>query len=194
MIIGLTGQTGAGKSEVCKLLNNDKITVINCDLVARQITEKGSDALNELVLAFGEQILCKDKTLDRKKLASLAFKDKQSTQLLNKITHPYIINEIKAQIKNAKTEYTILDAPTLFESGADKLCDKTVAVIADENIRINRIIKRDNLLREDALLRLSAQMDQSFFVNNCDYIIKNDGDLSVLKNEVQSLLKNLGVN
>ncbi|MBQ9937315.1 MAG: dephospho-CoA kinase [Oscillospiraceae bacterium] len=194
MIIGLTGQTGAGKSEVCKLLNNDKITVINCDLLARKITEKGSEALNELVLAFGKQILCKDKTLDRKKLASLAFKDKQSTQLLNKITHPHIINEIKKQIINANTEYTILDAPTLFESGADKLCDKTVAVIADENIRINRIIKRDNLSREDALLRLSAQKGQSFFVNNCDYIIKNDGDLSALKNEVQSLLKNLGVN
>lgn len=194
MIVGLTGQTGAGKSEVCKLLNNDKITVINCDLVARQITEKGSDALNELVSAFGEQILCKDKTLNRKKLASLAFKDKESTVLLNQITHPHIINEIKAQIKNAKTEYTFLDAPTLFESGADKLCDKTVAVIADENIRINRIIKRDNLLREDALLRISAQKDQSFFVNNCDYVINNDGDLNALKNEVQILLKKLGVN
>ena len=193
MIIGLTGQTGSGKSTVCEILTQNGLFVIDCDKISREITAKGSPVLLKLAEKFGSDILCEDMSLNRKKLAEKAFSSKENTLLLNSITHPEITKLIEKKIKENLDKTIVLDAPTLFESGADKLCDKIVCVLADENIRVDRIIERDNITHEQALARISAQKDDSFFINNCDTVIYNNTGTEQLKNQIDSFLKDIGV-
>ena len=172
IIIGLTGPTGSGKSSVSKTAEALGFKVIDCDTVARKATEKGADGLKALTAAFGEDILFKDGTLNRRLLANKAFSSKEKTQLLNDTIFPFIIKLIKAEIKDG--DY-ILDAPTLFESGINDICKKTIAVLANTKIRKERIILRDNLTDEAADLRLKAGKGDDFYKQNADYVIYNDG-------------------
>ncbi len=193
MIIGLTGQTGAGKSTVCVFLSKMPFCIIDCDKVAREVTEKGSETLLKLADAFGKDIITKDGSLDRALLASRAFETPEQTQLLNSITHPAILDDIKAKIAASNCENIILDAPTLFESGADKLCDRIIAVLCDENKRKDRIISRDNLSLEQADLRLSRAKSNEFFAERADCVIYNDGTLDELFRNVTQALNQIGV-
>lgn len=193
MIIGLTGQTGAGKSTVCEFLRQMSFCVIDCDKVAREVTEKGSLLLSKLAAAFGNDIILADGSLNRRLLASLAFSSKDKTELLNKITHPEILSAIKQKIEGSSCEITVLDAPTLFESGADKLCDRIIAVLCDENKRKARIITRDNLSGEQADVRLSAAKSNEFFIERADAVIFNDGTLSELEINLKNALNQIGV-
>ncbi len=193
MIIGLTGQTGAGKSTVCDFLRQMSFCIIDCDKVAREVTEKGSPLLEKLAAAFGNDIISADGILDRRLLAARAFSSKEKTELLNKITHPEILNAIKTKIFASTREYIVLDAPTLFESGADKLCDRIIAVLCDENKRKDRIVARDNLSSEQADVRLSAAKCNEFFIEQADAVIFNDGTFSELEMNLKTALNQIGV-
>lgn len=175
-VVGLTGQTGAGKSTVSKIFSENGFCVIDADRIARIVAEKGSKCLDELADAFGADILNPDGTLDRKALAEIVFNDKSELSKLNAIIYPYILSEISGQIENTEG-FILLDAPTLFESGADKLCDIIISVTADSEIRKKRIIKRDKLTHEQAVSRMKSQLDESFFIEHSDYIIKNNNDI-----------------
>ena len=177
--IGLTGPTGAGKSSAAKLCESFCLNHIDCDKLARKAVEKGSDGLHALVKAFGNDILNPDETLNRKKLASIAFATKEKTQLLNDTTFPFIKQLV---LKATEKGNTLLDAPTLFESGLDNICFKTIAVLCDKQTRLNRIIKRDNLTEEQAVTRMNAGKDDAFYIENADYIIyNNNGEGEFLK-------------
>ncbi|MBQ8648569.1 MAG: dephospho-CoA kinase [Clostridia bacterium] len=188
IIIGLTGPTGSGKGSVSKTAEALGFKVIDCDTVARKATEKGSDGLKALTTAFGEDILFEDGTLNRRLLANKAFSSKEKTQLLNDTIFPFIIRLIKAEIKDG--DY-ILDAPTLFESGLDSICDRTVGVLADSEIRLKRIIERDKLTINDAKVRMNAGKSDEFYLKNADFIIYNNADEQVFKQELSVLLKNI---
>lgn len=193
MIIGLTGQTGAGKSTVCTFLRQMSFCIIDCDKVAREVTEKGSVVLQKLAASFGSDIILPDGSLNRRLLASRAFSSKDKTELLNKITHPEILNAIKTKISASTYENIVLDAPTLFESGADKLCDRIIAVLCDENKRKDRIVARDNLSLEQADVRLFAAKSNEFFTERADAVIFNDGTLTELENNTKNALNQIGV-
>lgn len=188
IVIGLTGPTGSGKSDASRITEDFGLQVIDCDKTARKATEKGTKGLNALVLVFGEEILLPDGSLNRKALAAKAFKDKQSTDLLNKTILPYIADIV---IKQAAKGDALLDAPTLFESGINKICNKTVAVLADRDIRLKRIIARDNLTLKEAETRINAGKDEQFFRERADYILYNNGDENAFLKRFSDILKKI---
>lgn len=152
--------------------------MINCDLVSRKVTSDGSNCLNDLVLEFSDKILTPDGKLNRKQLGSIVFTDSQKLMRLNEIVFPYIIDKILAVAKyliDMGFTVIVFDAPTLFESGLDKVCDVIISIVANEETRISRIISRDKLTHEEACARISSQYDDSFFRTQSDLLIENDG-------------------
>lgn len=188
IVIGLTGPTGSGKSSASGIAENFGFQVIDCDKTARKATEKGTKGLNALVLVFGEEILLPDGSLNRKALAAKAFNDKQSTDLLNKTILPYIADIV---IKQAAGRDTLLDAPTLFESGINKICNKTIAVLADKDVRLKRIIARDNLTLKEAETRINAGKDEQFYRKRADYVLQNNGDENAFFKRFSDILKEI---
>ena len=175
-IIGLTGLTGAGKSTVAQKLMAYGCYHIDADKVARDVIHNSEDVKNKLKEHFGDDVINEDGTTNRPLLASRAFADEESTNALNEITHPAVTEEIKSIIKDMEEigyRGVIIDAIALFESGEDALCDFTVAVIAPKEIRLERIMKRDNITEEKALERINAQKDESFFTSRADFVLWN---------------------
>ena len=190
--IGLTGQSGAGKGEFSRIfLEKVKAVCLDTDITARQVVEKGKPCLDELSGYFGNEILDENGNLDRKKLASIAFSDKEKHQKLNTITHFHIMKEICAWLSDTAeggAKVAIIDAPLLFESGADKLCDITVGIIAPYSTRLQRVMKRDGIDEKNAKIRIDSQPDDSFFKDKCTYIICNDNDIDSLRKNILNLI------
>ena len=173
LIIGLTGPTGSGKSSASAEALKQGFKVIDCDKLARVAVEKGTKGLKRLTEVFGNGILNPDGTLNRKALAQRAFSSEENTKLLNETLLPIISEMVKQE---ATGDYVLLDAPTLFESGINSICNFTVAVLADREIRFNRIVKRDNMDENAANLRINAGKSDDFYKLNADYIIYNNND------------------
>ena len=189
-IIGLTGGSGAGKSEVCKAFLTFGIESIDTDKISREVTKKDSECLIELVENFSSVILNDNSGLDRKKLAEIAFSAKENLEILNKITHKHILNECKRivlDMENSGKNAVIIDAPALFESGFDKNCDVIICVVSDLEKRIGRIIKRDNITAEQAELRIKNQKSDEFLIENSDYAIYNNSDYADVYGQVSNI-------
>ena len=178
-IVGVTGPTGAGKSTVVSYLQNKACKVIDADKIARLALQKGSDCLVQVCAVFGEDILNSDGTLNRQLLASRAFSTQENTAKLNSITHPWIFMQVLKIIddirKSENTPVILFDAPVLFESKMDILCDYVLAVVAPLEIRKQRIISRDNLTAENADIRINAQNNDEFYTDKADFVI--DGSM-----------------
>ena len=138
-IIGLTGPTGAGKSSLNTVAEDFGLKVIDCDVFARKAVEKGSEGLKALVIAFGEDILSPDGTLDRKIMAQKAFSTPENTEKMNKTLLPFIVRLV---LNECKGQDVLMDAPTLIESGLKEKCFATIGVLAVEKIRLE--ISRKN--------------------------------------------------
>lgn len=183
MVVGLTGQTGSGKTTVCRIFKENGFAVINADMVSRDVVEKGKPCLSELAEIFGNEIIAEDGSLNRKKLGTIVFSDKSKLEILNSICYPYITGEILKRIRTLadnNQKLILLDAPTLFESRADDFCEIIISVIARQEKRLERIMKRDGLSEADALKRINSQHDEQFFKENSEFIIKNNKDLNNL--------------
>ena len=146
VIVGLTGPTGSGKSLASKAAALCGFTVVDCDLLARRAVEKGTPGLRAVTEAFGSSVVSPDGSLDRKALARVAFSSSEQTERLNQTLLPHIM---KLALKEAGEGDVLFDAPTLFESGLDRYCDKTVAVLAPRAVRLERIIRRSNNRRSN---------------------------------------------
>lgn len=178
IVIGLTGQSGAGKTTVSRVFEENGFSVINADAAARDAAVAGSPCLAELSGAFGSEIILPEGGLDRKSLAGIVFADREKLALMNSIMHPYIIRLIEKKICDLCSdgaEYILLDAPTLFEAGADKMCSRIISVTAREDIRMGRIEIRDKISRERIKERFASQLSEEFFISHSDYVIKNNG-------------------
>ena len=194
-IIGLTGLTGAGKSTVAQKLMAYGCYHIDADKVAREVINNNENVKNKLKERFGDDVINADGTTNRPVLASRAFASEDNTNALNEITHPAVTEEIQSIIKDMEDvgyRGVIIDAIALFESGEDKLCDFTVAVVAPEDIRLERIMKRDNITEEKALERINAQKDESFFTKRADFVLWNypPYDINV---EIKPIVLQLGL-
>lgn len=192
VIIGLTGQTGAGKTTVSTILTQRGFCVIDADFVARQVVQKGNQCLIELVFQFGIGILDADGNLNRQKLGGIVFSDPEKRMMLNRITFPHIQAEIERQMQLRLQEgHTVifLDAPTLFESNSDRFCHRIVSVIAAEHLRFSRILSRDNLTEQEAKDRMHAQHADAFYTMRSDFVIQNDDDSAHLYTQVLHMLE-----
>ena len=182
-VVGLTGQSGSGKTTVSDIFRENGFEVINADLISRKVMEKGSECLKEVSESF-ENVLLDNGTLNRRKLAEYIFSDKDKKELLNSITYPYITREVLHNIEEMSQNnknLILLDAPTLFESRADDFCELVISIISDRENRLERIIERDGISRELAEKRLASQYDNKFYIDNSDYIIKNNKTVEELK-------------
>lgn len=186
ILVGLTGPTGSGKSTAAAVAEKMGIKVIDCDKLARKAVESGSEGLKALVSAFGSDILASDGSLDRKAMAKKAFSSRENTELLNKTLLPHISELVRSQLD---AEHILLDAPTLFESGLDSICDKTVAVLSDHAKRLGRIIERDSLTSDEALQRMNAGKNDKFYIERSDHIIYNNDGSNIFEFEIAGLFK-----
>ena len=184
--IGLTGPTGAGKTSACEVAEKLGYKVINCDTLARRAVER-AETLSALIKAFGEEITENGK-LNRKALAKKAFSSKENTELLNKTILPFIVALIKEETEKAEEDKILLDAPTLYESGADSLCNAVIAVMSSRENRKARILSRDSLTEEAAELRLSAGKNDDYYKEKTQHIIYNDGTLAEFKENFRQKL------
>ncbi len=196
LIAGLTGPSGSGKSTVSKFFEKSGYTVINADKVAREIMNPDGTCLKQLSLVFGSDIINSDGTLNRRKLAEKAFADREKTQLLNDITHPQIflrtLKLCRESIDCGKNKI-LFDAPVLFESNSDIMCDAVVSVIAPREVRIERLTMRDGITREEIERRLDSQQPDEFYISRSDYVIDGGEALSEVEEKTNMIIKRLRI-
>lgn len=195
IVLGLTGPTGSGKSTASRMLTDwDGIVVVDCDEVSRRVVGRGKTCLLDLAVEFSSAIINSDGTLNRRKLANIVFGDKAKLRRLNEIVFPYIMEELREEIASARKAgamLTVLDAPTLFESKADALCDKVAVVTASPQLRRFRIMTRDQLSPKEVEDRMNSQHDEEFYTSRADFVIRNDEDTAALRLAVLELLNKL---
>ena len=179
LILGICGSSGSGKGYVCQILEAHGVKWIDTDAVYKYLTAPSAPCTNELSCHFGNEILNADGTLNRKALAYLVFQSENAEKnraSLNEISHRHIRRETERLIQKYKEEgykAVSIDAPVLFESGFDKMCDATICVTAPQEQKIERIVLRDNITKEQALARLNSQISDDELRKLCTFEIKN---------------------
>ena len=196
LLIGLTGPSGAGKSTVGQLFASFGLPVLNADDIYHTLLTPPSECLSDIAECFGQEVLNPDGTLNRKALAAIVFNDPNELEKLNHITHSHVLRDFRRQLKKIRdhgVSAAVFDAPQLFESGANRECNIVVSVLAQEEIRIHRIMARDDISRQAALERIRAQKSDHFFRTHSDYVIENDLNTDALISQVQRILRETGV-
>ncbi|TCS83561.1 dephospho-CoA kinase [Tepidibacillus fermentans] len=190
LIIGLTGGIGSGKSTVAKLFRKYGVPVVDVDLIAREVVEPGKEAWRKIIEHFGEKILLPNQQIDRKKLGNIIFQDEKERKILNEITHPIII---RTAIENAKelekkNSYVIVDIPLLFESKREKLFDQIIVVYVPFAIQLKRLMKRDQISKEEAIRKMKSQIDLEEKKKKADIVIYNDKGIEQTEEQVVKII------
>ena len=187
MILGITGGTGCGKTTLLNVIEEMGGLVLDCDAIYHQLLATDKQLLAAIENRFPGTV--KDGQLQRKKLGSIVFSDKNALLDLNKITHSAIKAEVLRQLEIAPN-LAAIDAIALFEGGLADLCDKTVAVTAPVEDRVQRLMKRDNISEDYARSRIAAQHDEDWFRQQCDCVLENIGTEIQFYNKCVAFLKN----
>ena len=185
-VLGLTGPSGAGKGEAGRILASLGASVIDCDAVYHGMLASDAALRADLTAAFPD---CADGSggVDRRKLAGVVFADKAKLETLNTLAFRHIRRVLREKLAGLEADgcaVAVLDAPTLFEAGADALCGATLAVLAPEAVRLARLRQRDGLSEEALRARMASQHDETFFREACTFCVVNDGDLEALRRQV----------
>jgi dephospho-CoA kinase len=190
-IIGVTGGIGSGKSTVSRILRDLGAKIVSADKIARDVVYKGEKALEELIEYFGNDIINDEGELDRKKLGTIVFDNIEKLEVLNSITHKYIVEKIVDMAeqfrKESKSGIMVIDAPIPVEHGFIDLVDEVWVVTADIDVRIKRIIERDGITREEALNRINSQKKEGEYLGIADEVLVNNGGIEELEREVAKL-------
>jgi dephospho-CoA kinase len=185
MIIGLTGGIGSGKTTVAALFAQKGAFVIDTDLIARDVVQSDSPMLEAIRREFGDGVIRADGTLDRAALARVIFGDERKRAKLNALTHPEILKRVLAIIgAQPAGAIIVVVVPLLFESGFDRSCDRSVAVVASPELRRHRLQERDGLSVGEVEARMRAQLPDAEYEKRADIIIRNESNLTALGREV----------
>ena len=185
-VIGLTGGIACGKSAVSNIFEKQGIPIIDTDIISKQLMQKGGKCYEEVVSFFPDCVV--DGTLSRSLLKNAVFSDKQKLAMLNDITHKHIRQATENEIaKNSGVMVVVV--PLMFESGFDKFCDCIIDVACSEDVRINRLINRDNISKELAESIIKSQLSDKERREKSDYIIENDTTVKELNEKALSVIK-----
>ncbi len=194
-IIGITGGVGSGKSRV---LNELKVQygayIIEADKLAHELMEPGKVIYEEIVTAFGEDILCEEEphVIDRVKLGKIVFSDKKHLEALNKIVHPLVKKSILMLIRQAKEKgdvrLFVIEAALLIEDGYKSICDELWYIWVDKETRIKRLMLQRNYTKEKSVSIMNNQSSDEFYKENCDFIIDNNRDYEYTSEQIKARL------
>ncbi|MGI9261179.1 MAG: dephospho-CoA kinase [Woeseiaceae bacterium] len=187
LIVGLTGGIASGKSLVADLFADFGVTIVDTDIVAREVVAPGSPALEEIRQSFGDQVVADDGTLDRAAMRKIVFSDDAQRQVLEAILHPRIRDESFRQVDAATAAYVIVVVPLLYESPMKEAMHRILVVDCGEETQIERLMARDNETREQACRILATQASREERLSIADDVIQNNGDIESVRQAVQQL-------
>ncbi|MGX7139397.1 dephospho-CoA kinase [Enterococcus silesiacus] len=187
MILGLTGGIATGKSTVVSVFKSLNFPIVDADVIAREIVEVGTPALEKIVAVFGLEVLNQDGSLNRKKLGSIVFSDEKKRKMLNEVLSPFLRDEILSQIDQKKNESSlvVVDIPLLFEGGYDQFVDKVAVVYVPEATQLVRLMKRDNLTQDEAQRRINSQLSIEEKKQKADIVFDNQKSIQETEKIVQ---------
>lgn len=186
-VVGLTGGIGSGKSAVSNLFAELGIDVVDADIVAREVVEPGTPALNAIAAHFGESILNPDGSLNRPALRKQVFENDDDKQWLNALLHPAIRTEMQKQLAEASSPYVIFSVPLLIENGLDRMADRVLVVDCSEDTQLARATLRDGSNIETIKSIMASQATRQQRLAKAQDVIDNNGERSALPDQVKSL-------
>lgn len=189
-VLGLTGGIATGKSTAAAIFNSHGVPIIDGDIIAREVVTRKSEGLLALVDVFGEVILQKDGTLDRKVLGQIVFNSAEQRKKMNQLLDPFIRTAITEQIEQLKAEYPLVvaDIPLLYEGHYDQLMDAVAVIYLPGNSQIQRLIQRNHLSFEEAKKRVSSQLSIEEKKALADVVFDNSGSKEMLKTQIENWL------
>ena len=172
-IIGLTGGIGSGKSTVLELFKILGVKTYSADESAKKLVNTDPYLINLIKSSFGENIYDKGQ-LNSKKLSDIVFEDKEKLKLLNSIIHPAVAKDFKLFLNSNNEDYIVKEAAIIFETKSENNYDKIILIQSPLEIRIERVINRDNISRKEVMKRINNQLDENLIIDKCDYVISNE--------------------
>jgi len=192
-VIGLTGNIACGKSLVLRTLAELGAETIDADQVSREVMSQGSPVLEEVARAFGPEILNADGSLNRRALARIVFSDPEQLARLEAIVHPPVVELIRRRVAESRSPVVVIDAIKLFEAGLAGDCDEVWVVTCTPEQQLARLMARDRISEEEALLRIRAQPPQEEKVRRADRVIDNSGTIEDTLAQVRAAWENLAI-
>ncbi len=186
-VIALTGGIGSGKSTVGAEFKKLGAEVIDSDKISHEIMQPGGCAYNEVVDAFGKDILHPDRSINRKYLADIVFSDDKKLKTLTDITHTLIYKEIQRRIDISDSDVVCLEIPLLFTSECPIDIALKIAVVAPYDVRLNRVIERDGCTEKQAKIRMKKQLSDDELIRLSDCYIENNGDIINVRKQVETI-------
>ena len=190
MIIGITGGTGCGKTTLLNTIAQAGGLVLDCDAIYHHLLATDAALLSAIEARFPGTV--ENGVLQRKKLGSIVFSDKNALEDLNKITHGAVKAEVLRRL-TPRPKLAAIDAIGLFEGGLAQLCDVTAAVTAPEEDRVRRLMRRDGISEEYARSRIAAQHKEDWFRERCDYVLENIDNIDAFATKCLAFLENIGI-
>ncbi len=195
LVLGVTGGVASGKSTVAGMLAELGASIVDFDMLAREVVAPGRPGFQEIVAYFGKEVIGEDGHLDRKRLSEIVFQDPAKRRKLERMTHPRILEAFMCRLRQLaeKDPRAIVQAvvPLLFEVGLEPLVHKVLVVYVSPDIQIERLMERDQISREEARRILAAQMPIDQKAARADFVIRNEGDVEETRKQVTDLWRQL---
>ena len=190
-VIGVTGGIASGKSNVCNIIENMGFDVIDCDKISYNLAKKGGPIYDVILEKFGNEYLLDNGEIDRKKLGKLIFNNEAAKILLDNITHPLILVEVKKKLEKYTDGIVFLEAPLLYEAHIENLCDEVICVFLSKKYQVERLMAREGIDEDYALVKIHSQMDLYMKKSLANYVIDTRGTFEETKLQVEKVVNEI---